>query len=174
MSGCIFCLEVCHASACYLFRMLIWLSGVFIRGLSGAPSNQQAGGASLGSSVRLPSASCNLSSLCSGFAAILSSRWKFITFQDFSGPHGVYTSISRSERVWVQKSEMLCCILGRIKEGLVRKTPPNYTQVDRVTKALLHDSLEVWWAKQPISVRRAQFPLIASSNSNIDTQTNTS
>lgn len=69
--------------------------------------------ASLDSSVKLlHPAIYPPSSLC-GSAAILSSRWKFITFQDYSEPSVVYTSIPRSERVPVLTSGMPHCILGR-------------------------------------------------------------
>lgn len=41
MNGYLCCSEVCHASACYLFSMLICLSGVFIRGLGKEAPNQR-------------------------------------------------------------------------------------------------------------------------------------
>lgn len=117
--------------------MLIWLSGAFVRGLSPETPNQQAA-RSLADLLCQAAASCDLSPRprC---AAILGPWCKFITFEVFTEPNGVYTSIPRPE---ILKSETCCAALWVRGLGEI---PPNFFQ----PSSDLEMTKSPWWSETP-------------------------
>lgn len=114
-----------------LFSLLFILNGHLVirstihkRSWRRAVQSADKWGASPVSSVRLLHPALYRPSSLWGSAAISSSRWKFITFQDFSEPNGVYTSIPRCERARVRRSEKPRCTLGT--RGLAKLTSPGW------------------------------------------------